>query len=336
MGVLESRLENGEVIILDGAMATELQRRGVDLHREAWSAGGLLNSPETVRAVHEDYIKAGAEIITANTFSCGQTTLELAGIGERTAELNTLAVKLAQEARGNVKPERPVLIAGSMSGVEPWYDLKVTPPLEVARSQYQEQAELLAKAGADIILVECMTRIFDTEVAVEAGVATGLPTWVGLACQFNRGKLFLGIYGERGTETITQAVEKVGSKGASAMFVMHTFPQHTALGLNELKEHWSLSIGAYANIGDLDSTVPTSSKASPGKEDVEGTLMGFPYSQWEFTAPWDFSKAISPQEYVKYAQEWVNMGTQIIGGCCGTTPEHIRELKAHLPTRVPQ
>ena len=325
MGVLESRLENGEVIILDGAMATELQRRGVDLHTEAWSVRSLLSSPDVVRAIHEDYIKAGAEIITANSFSAGPTTLEKAGLRDHTAKLNNIAVRLAQEARDNVGADKQVLIAGSMTTAEPWHDPHITPSIGVARSHYREQSELLANAGVDLFLIEFMVRIFDIEVAIEEAVKTGVPTWVGLACQFNRGELFLGLYGRLGNETIPQVVETVASKGASGMFIMHTFPEHTALGLGELMENWSLPVGAYANTGDLDRKTPVASKATSGGKGVE-----YPYTQW------DFSGAVSPDEYLKYAQEWVNMGAQIIGGCCGTSPEHIKKLKEHLPERIPK
>ena len=98
---LQARIGRGEVIILDGATGTELQSRGVPMHGFAWSAAALDTHPETVRAVHEDYVRAGADVIITNTFATARHVLEPAGLGERVRALNQRAVALAQEAREN-------------------------------------------------------------------------------------------------------------------------------------------------------------------------------------------------------------------------------------------
>ncbi|MEE9325472.1 MAG: homocysteine S-methyltransferase family protein [Dehalococcoidia bacterium] len=302
--LLQSRLEAGEVIIMDGGMVSEIQRRGVPMHPQTWSAGPILTHPEVIRTIHEDYIRAGAEIIITNSFNTGRARLETGGLEGRIAEMNTLAVKLAREARDNMASDRSVFIAGAMNGLPPNLDATVTPSLEMARSNYQEQAQLLADAGADLILIEMMIRILDTEAAVEAAVATGLPTWVGFSCQNDNGKLFLGVHGKWARETIPQAVESVASKGVSTMFVMHTLSEDTAQGLRELRQRWSGPMGAYAHSGDY------------------------------IMPEWQWDNVLSPQGYLKYAQEWANTGAQIIGGCCGITPEHIRLLKENLPPKI--
>ncbi|MFQ5933123.1 MAG: homocysteine S-methyltransferase family protein [Dehalococcoidia bacterium] len=300
---LQSRLKAGEVIIMDGGTGTEIQRRDIPMGAVTWSGEPLLASLETVRAIHEDYIRAGAEIIITNSFATGRASLERAGLGDRTTELNRLAVRLAQEARDNVASDRPVFIAGSMSTFLPKLDATVTPSYEAALADYREQSQILAEAGADLILIEMLIRTVDAKAAVEAATATGLPTWVGFSCQNDNGQLFLGVHGKWGRETIPEAVEAVASEGVSAMFIMHTLSEDTGQGLRELGQGSSLPIGAYAHTGD-------------------------------FSDPnWVFDNSISSQGYLQYAQEWVNMGAQIIGGCCGITPEHIRVLKENLPTR---
>ena len=75
MTTMQQRLASGEILILDGATGTELQRRGVPMHDEAWSAAAIVTHPDTVRAVHEDYIRAGAQVIITNTFSTGRLLL---------------------------------------------------------------------------------------------------------------------------------------------------------------------------------------------------------------------------------------------------------------------
>src|SRR5918999_908911 len=105
MSALQQRLDGEEVVILDGAMGTELERRGVPMDAVAWDAAALLTHPDTVREVHEDYIRAGAEVIITNTFATARHVLEPAGMGERFRELNPRAVTLAQEARENAADE---------------------------------------------------------------------------------------------------------------------------------------------------------------------------------------------------------------------------------------
>ena len=112
---LQHRLNQGELIILDGATATEVEKRGVPLHDLTWSAYSLLTHPEVVREVHRTYIEAGADIITTNTYANNRNVLAPAGMGDDVQRLNALAVTLAKEAREQSATSRSVLIAGSIS-----------------------------------------------------------------------------------------------------------------------------------------------------------------------------------------------------------------------------
>src|SRR5215210_7884834 len=111
MNDVQGRLDAGEVVILDGAMGTELQRRGVPMDDVAWDAAALDTHPDLVR---EDYIEAGAEVIITNTFATARHVLEPAGMGGQFRALNMRAVTLAKEARENVA-DGSVFIAGSIS-----------------------------------------------------------------------------------------------------------------------------------------------------------------------------------------------------------------------------
>ena len=297
---LQSRLQDGEIIVMDGGTGTEIGRRGVTLGAETWSAESLITSPGTVREVHEDYIRAGAEILIANTFDTGRATLEKTGLGERTVELNRLAVRLAQEACGSVAVDRPVLIAGSMSSFLPKGDPTVTPSYEAAFADYREQSRILAEAGVDLIVLEMMTRTVDIRAAVDAVVKTGLPIWVGLSVTTVDGELFLGLRKKWGRERVAEAVDAAGPNRVSAMFIMHTPIEDTAVGLRELKRRVSVPIGAYAH---------AAGKVSPE------------------------IRCVSPEDYLKNAMEWVDLGAQIIGGCCHTTPDHVGALSRSLPRR---
>src|SRR6516165_4204303 len=140
MTTLQQRLDRGDVVILDGAMGTELQRRGVPMDGIAWSAAALATHPEAVRGVHEDYLRAGAEVLITNSFAASRHVLEATGLGERVAELNRRSVALAREAIAKVAADRPVWVAGSISTFVPWGDYRPQPAPGAARASYREQA----------------------------------------------------------------------------------------------------------------------------------------------------------------------------------------------------
>jgi homocysteine S-methyltransferase len=301
---LDSRLKAGEVIIMDGGTGTEIRRRGTPTGRNAWSAEPMPDHPDLIREIHEDYIKVGAEIIITNTFSTGRDKLEAAGMADRTAELNRLGVKLAQEAQERVASDRPLLIAGSISTMNPQGEPAVKPSYEEALAVYREQAKLLADAGVEVIVAEMIIRTLDAKAAVEAIRETGLPAWMGYSVQRDGDEYFLGHMGKHAGETIAEAVEAVAVDGVTAMFIMHSLSEDTAPALREMREHTSLPLGAYAQSVEV--------AGAPGRG------------------------IVTPDEYLAYSKEWVDAGVQIIGGCCGTSPEHIKALKDGLPTSVPR
>ena len=286
---LQRRLEAGDVIIMDGGTGSELRRRGVDTSSVSWSAKGLLTNPETVVAVHEDYIRAGADIIITNTFGTSPALLTEDGLGDRVDDLNILAVDLARQAIRNAAPNRPVVLAGSVPAIATSFQDFYT--------DYHEQTRILAEAGVDVLVIEMLTRVQDVEISVDAATATGLPTWAGLSCHIVGEELFLGVRSfPKPEERVSEAAEVAVSEGASAMFIMHTSAQDTAHGLQELKDNGSVPLGAYSHNSS--------------------------------------EHLLSPEEYLQYARGWVDMGAQIIGGCCSTTPAHIEALKSGLPTGI--
>src|SRR5208282_1922689 len=97
--LLQERLDRGEVIILDGAIGTQLQEMGLPIYKTAWAATALQTHPATVQFMHEAYVKAGTDILTTNTYASARHNLEPLGLGELTGELNRRAVLLAREAR---------------------------------------------------------------------------------------------------------------------------------------------------------------------------------------------------------------------------------------------
>ena len=291
---LHDKLTSGQLVIIDGAMGTELEHRGVPMNKKAWSGEAMLTHPEVVQAAHEDYIQAGAEVIITNTFAAGRHTLEPAGLGDDVARINQGAVETAQRARDKAA-EGPVAIAGSMCE---WVNRKgkwsKAGPLCEA---YREQAGLLAEAGVDLIALEMSSDPEFTPLIVEAALATGLPVWLGLSCRLDRetGRV-VGF--DEPHDDIEQIVRDVADSGVGVINIMHSPISDTAAGLSLVKEYWSGPLGVYPESG-------------------------------HFVMPnWQFVDIIEPDDLVRETQKWVDQGAQIIGGCCGLSVPHIRALKA--------
>lgn len=289
---IPERLAQGEVVILDGGMGTELQRRGVNTAQPLWSTNALLADPDAVRTIHEDYIAAGSEVIITVTYKTNRRNLARAGLAHRLAELNRRAVQLAHAARDRAAKGRQIFVAGALGPLEASYHPELVPPLEEAREEYREQTEALAEAGVDLIIAETMSKLTEAEAALEAGISCGLPTWIGLTCGPG-GRLLSG-------ETMAQAAATLGRGAAGALLINCTPARYVSAALQELAAHSRVPTGVYANIGRWNPPL------------------------WEFPA--DFP----PAEYGKHALHWAGVGAQIIGGCCGTTPEYIRRLRQVL------
>ena len=296
-----------ELTILDGATGTEIAARGVNLQaKRTWSADANIEFPNLVKDIHRDYIQAGAKVITTNTFSTSRNTLSLDGLAEQTEEINRLSAKLAMDARKDCDAEETVLVAGSIAAFEPFKGYSDTmPSYENALEDYREQANILAEAGVDLIILEMFFRTVDLRAAVAAAAETNLPIWVGLSCERHDGEIVLGLtefMDRHGEETIRDGVVASASPSVEAICIMHSPPHVTADALRELKTHTSLPIGAYAHGGRFDTE--------------KGMAREKPQVGW--------TSGTDAETYLEYVREWIACGATIIGGCCGTTPEHIR------------
>ena len=306
MASLNERLENGEILLLDGGVSTEILRRGVTLDKNVWSGLATKTNPDAVRQVHADYIEAGAQIITANTYSTARHVLESINLGHESKMINLKSVQLAQQARDEVSTE-PVLIAGSMSSMPP-----LTSHREVAidgqvESSYQELAESLADAGADLIIAEMMRDVENAGIVIRAAVSTGLPVLIGFSAMMADNGIDVRSLRWKNNDDTTSAhdfgemVDSLKPLGGQAAGIMHTRAEDIGPALEVLREHWSGPLMAYAETGKL--VLPD----------------------------WRYEEISSPQEYAAQIEGWIrNYGVQIVGGCCGTGPEHIRVLRQLL------
>ena len=286
---LIKRLHNGDRILIDGATGTEIERRGVPMVDNAWNGGGAMTHPDIVRQVHEDYIRCGAQIVISNTFSTSRHVLQDAGLEEHFELLNRRGIELAREARINMKMPH-VLVAG---GITHWSFTGQMPAPDRLRTNIEEQAAIMANAGADLIMLEMMADIERMLIFLDAAGQSGLPVWVGFSCQLD----------ERGEPrlldgpTLLDGVNAIQDKEVPVVSIMHTEVEYVEACLDVLKANWSGPIGVYAHSG-------------------------------KFVKPnWIFNDVISPEDYASAANSWLQQGVQIVGGCCGIGLEHILVLK---------
>ena len=183
--IVKERLDGGEVVLLDGAISTEIEKRGVPMDQLVWSGLGSKIGSETLLEVHKDYIRAGADVITTNTFSSARHSLAAAGQGEATREINAMAVSLARQAVDEASEGRTVLVAGSISPFGAYNEILgyESPPIDLLKESYREQAEILAEEGVDLFLLEMLRDVERASVIVEAALATGIPVWSGFSSE---------------------------------------------------------------------------------------------------------------------------------------------------------
>ena len=288
---------DGAPIVIDGGMGTELEKSGVPMDHKVWSARAVLSHADAVRAAHEAFIAAGAEVIITNTFSAARHMLEPGGLGDHVKAINLDAVKLAQQARDNAAKE-PVAIAGSICEWTPTDDSKWHTPEAVGRST-REQAGLLAEAGVDLIALEMCEQTALSVAAIEAALEVGVPIWIGVSAQTHKGHSSLSVFSYEDLD-FESLVKVVAGYPAMMMNIMHTSVPDVDEAIAVLRRYWDGPVGVYPESG-------------------------------YFTMPnWQFVDIIEPEDLARAAQSWVSAGVRMVGGCCGLGPEHIAAIRQAL------
>ena len=293
---IRSRLVSGDRLLLDGATGSELQRRGVNVSKGVtpegglgpWSATAMGDAPELVREVHEDYLREGADIITTNSFWTNRERLGMVGLADKMEAYTHLAAEIACGARDQLNSR--AYVAGSMAPPG-WGDLT---------KEFIDQSAVLAAGGVDIILLEYVGAVADCVKAVQAVSGTGLPIFLGLKHVTLEGTNSDG-------ETFEQLADALREYRVDAILPMCSRPEAISASLPKLRAAFDGPVGAYANIGYNQSS-----------ERPE-----FPKRQWHVIETEDYP----PERYAEFASEWLDMGAQIIGGCCATGPEHIAAIR---------
>jgi homocysteine S-methyltransferase len=343
-GKLKSRLDRGEVVILDGAIGTELQAMGVPMDAASWCGPGNYTHTATVRQMHERYIRAGADIITTNTFNNLRPALEASGHGELIREINTRAVDAALEAIDRAAGDKQVYIAGSISCRIPIRDGRTGALLggtgygygaslskEELRAYVDEQANVLAESGVDFFLIENLWADNESRaIATEAAKAAGLPVWVAFTASMapDGQTVRMSMGGERRyggslgrvpmwtstwrtvdhDMTLAEGIGEIALLKPDVVGVFHARIDVTTAAIQVILDQWTGPIVAYPDAG---------------REDYLETWRDSGVANEE-----------SAEELTREAASWVGMGAQVIGTCCGFGVDYIRAVRGALPARI--
>lgn len=287
------RLDEARPLLLDGGTGRELMRRGFDLPDALWSANALVAASDLVLAVHRDFVVAGADLITANTYGLSRRALEDAGLaGDDIRPLTERAVDLAREAAG----ARPgVAVAGSIGPEGGSYRADLVPPSAELRERYEERARLLAAAGVDVLLGETLTTLEEGRAMLEAGSSCGCETVVSFTLD-QHGRL-------RGGVGFDEAAEHMSRLGAVVVLANCSTPEAIEQALL-MPRRTTVPVGGYAN-----AFVPIPAEYDYGRDGPNR------------------ERALSPATYRDVCRRWLEIGARVIGGCCGIGPSHIALLR---------
>lgn len=297
MNPLKKLLESGQPILLDGAMGTMLMEAGLVQGDppEEWN----VSHPDRIRAVHRGYIQAGSQVILTNSFGGTRFRLEMHDLQDRVIELNKAA---ALNARAEAEAAAAiVVVAGSMGPTGQLFEPMGTMTFEEAKAAFAEQAKGLVEGGVDVFWVETMSDLNEVKAAVE-GIRSVSELPIVTTMSFDtHGHTMMGVSPVKALETLGKL--DVIALGANC----GTGPDELEVAIKKMREtNPEVLLVAKANAG-----IPHVMKG--GEIVYDGT----------------------PELMAQYTRNVRDNGASLIGGCCGSTPAHIRAMAEALGSPVP-
>lgn len=294
MGRILDKIAGGRVLVSDGAWGTFLHQKG--LKADECPESWNLKHPDAVLEIAKSYIEAGADIILTNSFGASPLKLEGYGLEGEAYELNRIAAALSREAAGD-----RALVMGSIGPIGKMVIMGEASAPEVFRG-FMEQARGLADGGADGIVVETMTDPEEARMAIEAARKV---TELDVACTFTFTRNQDGAYRTIMGTDVGAYLEMAKSAGAD---IIGANCGNGTAGMIEIVRE----------IRTLDPDIPVLVHANAGLPVYKDGLTIFPET---------------PDEMASQIKDLVEAGANIVGGCCGTTPEHIRHIVRILETK---
>jgi methionine synthase / methylenetetrahydrofolate reductase(NADPH) len=290
-----SDIVRGRPVLADGAMGTVLYARGIFINRCYDELN--LSDPGLILSIHEEYLQAGAEILETNTFGANRIRLARHGLAGKVVEINAAGVKLAREAVEHLREKQAgeAWVAGSVGPLGVRLEPLGPTSLGEAREAFAEQIRALAQAGVDMLFIETMPALNEAREAIEAAreAAPDLPV-VAMVTVDDEGNCLDG-------SSPQQAAALLSEWGAHAIGVnCSTGPATVLTAIEAMRAATDLPLAALPNAG-----MPRA---------VEGRNIYL----------------TSPEYMASFARKAIRAGAQIVGGCCGTTPNHIRAMRSAM------
>src|SRR5580658_8430459 len=282
-------------VLADGAMGTVLYARGIFINRCYDELN--LSDPGLILSIHEEYLQAGAEVLETNTFGANRFRLARHGLAGKVAEINAAGVRLARQAVEHLKDKQAGVawVAGSVGPLGVRLEPLGKTGLDEARAAFAEQIQALAKAGVDLLIVETMSALNEAHEALAAAreMAPDLPVLVMVTVD-DEGNCLDGA-------SPANAAARLTEWGAGAIGVnCSTGPTTVLTAIEAMRKATSLPLAAMPNAG-----MPRA---------VEGRNIDL----------------CSPEYMASFARKAIAAGAQFVGGCCGTTPNHIRAMRSAM------
>jgi len=282
-------------VLADGAMGTVLYARGIFINRCYDELN--ISDPSLILAVHEEYLQAGAEILESNTFGANRFRLARHGLAAKVAEINTAGVQIARQAVEHLKDKQAgeAWVAGAIGPLGVRLEPLGKTGLDEARAAFAEQISALSKAGADLLIIETMPALNEAHEALAAAreVAPELPVVIMVTVD-DEGNCLDGASPQQAAALLTEW-------GADAIGVnCSTGPTTVLTAIEAMRPATTLPLAAMPNAG-----LPRA---------VEGRNVYL----------------CSPEYMASFARKAIQAGAQIVGGCCGTTPNHIRAMRSAM------
>ncbi len=287
------------IILLDGGMGQELIARSNKAPTGLWSTQVMLETPELVKAVHDEYFGAGADIATTNTYAIHHDRLIPFGIDDKFADLHHQACSLALKARDE---HGSGLVAGSLGPLGWSYRPDLAPPAEQAAELYAEIAKLQAPY-VDFFLCETMASVDQARGAVMGAKTAGKPVWLSVSVDDDNGGLL------RSGEAITDIFSVVKEFALDTLLINCSTPEAVSKALPFLVAK-TAKVGGYANGFSNIKSVFKDKGSTVDKLETRSDL--------------------SPKLYADFVDSWIALGATIVGGCCEVGPAHIREIAARV------
>jgi len=296
---LLSKINSGQMAILDSGISTELERRGATMDDQVWSARVSIEHFDFLVETHQAYIDAGADVITVNSYASSRLVLETAGLADEVRTINMKNIEaalLARERCGN----QDVLVAGSVShnlgfltGSNQFNNIQVT--RETLFEAFNEMFSFYEEGEVDLVLLEMMSVPSRMLPLFECASSSSLPVWCGLSAKRSgRNATITGYHDE--TIPFIDNIQEAVNFGFEGMGIMHS----------------SVDL-----IGDAIELI---------KANYDGLIMAYPDSGYFKSPNWQFEDVITPDHLTEFADQWKQAGANIIGGCCGLGPEHTEAL----------